>query len=202
MYRHHPQMALLRGLLDDGAVGDMHVVRGHFSFRLEDDGDPRWSAAEDGGALMDVGVYPLSAARAVAGEPERVYAEAVAHTGGVDARLAAVLRHPGGVLTHLDCGLGEEFRCALEVVGPLGSILLRDPYLCGNPSLEVRRGGAVEMIPVEKADPYRLEVEDLCRAIRGGGEPLLGRADAVGQARAVEALYESVEQGRPVDIAG
>jgi xylose dehydrogenase (NAD/NADP) len=51
---------------------------------------------------------------------------------------------------------------------------------------------------VEAADSYRLELENLSAAIRGEAEPLLGREDAVGQARAIEALYRSAAEGRPV----
>ena len=50
------------------------------------------------------------------------------------------------------------------------------------------------------ADPYRLELENMCAAIAGEGEPLLGRADAVGQAKALDALYASADEGRPVEL--
>jgi xylose dehydrogenase (NAD/NADP) len=56
----------------------------------------------------------------------------------------------------------------------------------------------VEEIAVEAADSYRLELENLSDAIRGEAEPLLGREDAVGQARTIEALYLSATEGRPV----
>ena len=52
------------------------------------------------------------------------------------------------------------------------------------------------MIEFERTDHYRLELEDLDRAIRGDGPTLLGRADAVGQARTIEALIRSAELGQ------
>ena len=53
-------------------------------------------------------------------------------------------------------------------------------------------------IPIEPEDPYRLEVENFSAAIRGHGRPLLGRADALGQAQTIEALYRSAATGAPV----
>jgi predicted dehydrogenase len=58
-----------------------------------------------------------------------------------------------------------------------------------------------ERIEVETGDCYRLELEDFARAIRGEAKPLLGYDDALGQARALAALYLSAEQGRPVELS-
>jgi len=202
MYRHHPQTLRLCELVADGAIGRLQLVRGCFTIGVDDQADPRWLASEDGGALMDVGVYPLSAARMLAGEPERVYAERVEGGSGVDARLVAVLRHADGVISHLDCGLGDALRHRLEVAGNDGTLVLADPWIADEPAIELWRGSACEHIGCERADAYRLEVENLAAAIRGQGAPLLARADAVSQARAVAALYESAETGRPVRLDG
>jgi predicted dehydrogenase len=64
----------------------------------------------------------------------------------------------------------------------------------------VRRGDRVERIEVEAANSYRLELENMSDAIRGEAEPLLGREDAVAQARAIEALYRSAAAGTPVTV--
>ena len=62
--------------------------------------------------------------------------------------------------------------------------------------IERRTADGIEEIAVEPADSYRLQLENLSNAIRGEAEPLLGREDAVGQARAIEALYRSAAEGR------
>jgi predicted dehydrogenase len=66
------------------------------------------------------------------------------------------------------------------------------------PRIELRRSHAVEVIGVEGGNPYGLEADNLAAAIRGAGPPLLGREDATGQARAIEALYASADSGAPV----
>jgi predicted dehydrogenase len=66
--------------------------------------------------------------------------------------------------------------------------------------IEVRRDGEVERIELERADSYRLELENLSDAIRGEAELLLGREDAIEQARALEALHEAATSGAPVTL--
>ena len=75
-----------------------------------------------------------------------------------------------------------------------------DPWLCSNPGIELRRDGEVESVAVETANSYLLELEDFARAVTGDAEPLLGRADAVGQARALAALLRSAADGAPVRV--
>ena len=66
--------------------------------------------------------------------------------------------------------------------------------------IELRRDGKVERIELEPVDSYRLELENVSDAIRGEAELLLARDDAMGQARALEALHESATSGKPVSL--
>jgi D-xylose 1-dehydrogenase (NADP+, D-xylono-1,5-lactone-forming) len=90
------------------------------------------------------------------------------------------------------------FRHELEIVGSGGSLFLADPWHALAPSIELRRNGQVERIHIGPANAFLRELDDLCAAIGGGTAPLLGRADAVGQARALDALLRSAAEGRPV----
>ena len=108
---------------------------------------------------------------------------------GVDVAFAGAMRFDGDVLAHFDAGIAMADRDELEIVGDAGSLFLDDPWHCREPVIELRTGDGVERIALEPADSYRLEAENLSAAIRGQAQPLLGRADAVGQARVIEALY-------------
>ena len=202
MYRHNPQTARLQELVDMGAIGTLQLVRAAFSFPLADAANVRLNAALDGGSLMDVGCYCVSGARLLAGEPERVYGEQVVGESGVDVLFSGTMRFPGGVVAQFDSGLRMPNRDELEAVGDEGSVFLDDPWHCRTPVLRLRREGGDEEISVDAADSYRLELENLSDAIRGDAAPLLGREDAVAQARAIEALYQSAEEGRPVTLSG
>jgi xylose dehydrogenase (NAD/NADP) len=204
MWRHHPQAKKLAQLLDEGTIGRLRLVRASFSFQLatrHGPDDTRFDPQLDGGALMDVGCYCIGAIRYVAGEPQRVEAEQVLGESGVDVVFAATLRLPGETLAHFDCGFVLPSRDELELVGEGGSLFLDDPWHARFPVIELRRDGEVELVEAERANSYRLELENVAAAIRGEAPLLLGRDDAVGQARAIEALYRSASEVAPVELA-
>jgi predicted dehydrogenase len=200
MYRHNPQTRRLVELVDGGAIGRLRLVRAAFSFPLADAANVRLSAELDGGGLMDVGCYCVSGSRLLAGEPESVYGEQALAPGGVDELFTGTMTFAGGVRAQFDCGLVLPNRDELEAIGEEGSLFLDDPWHCYTPVLEHRTADGVERIELEPADSYRLQLENLSDAIRGEAEPLLGRPDALGQARAIEALYRSAEAGQPVAL--
>jgi predicted dehydrogenase len=190
MYRHHPRTKRIAELVADGAVGELRLIRTAFSFPLSELGDVRMRPELDGGALMDVGCYCVSITRLLAGEPEAVTATQVVGSTGVDVRFAGTLTFPGDVLGHFDCGFDLPRRSALEVVGSDGTLAVEDPYGT-SVVIELRTDGRVEPIEVEQADRYQLQLENFGDAIRGRADPLLGREDAIGQARAIDLLYEA-----------
>jgi xylose dehydrogenase (NAD/NADP) len=194
MYRHNPQTARLKELVDGGEIGELRVIRAAFSFTIADEANIRLAADLDGGALMDVGCYCVSGARLLAGEPKRVHGVSVEERG-VDTTFAGALEFAGGVVAQFDCGFRVPMRDELETVGTEGSLFLDDPWHCRRPVIELRRDGEVRELKLEPADSYRLELENLADAISGEAEPLLGRDDALGQARAIDALYRSAGSG-------
>ena len=99
-----------------------------------------------------------------------------------------------------DCGTALTDRDELEAIGSEGSLFLDDPWHCKRPVIELRRDGDVERIELERVDSYRLELENVSDAVRGEGELLLGRDDAIGQARTLEALHESATTGTTVAL--
>jgi xylose dehydrogenase (NAD/NADP) len=191
MYRHNPQTKRLKELVEDGAIGELRLVRAAFSFPLTELANVRLRADLDGGSLMDVGCYCVSASRLLAGEPERVEAVQVLARSGVDVRLAGTMLHAGGVVSHFDSALDLPNRSELEAIGSDGTLVVSDPWHVRAPGLELRREDSIERIEIERADSYQLELENLADAIEGHGSLLLGRQDAVGQARAIAALYEA-----------
>jgi predicted dehydrogenase len=200
MYRHNPQTKRVRQLVDEGAIGELRVVRSVFSYSLYDEDNIRLRTDVEGGALMDVGCYNVSGSRLVGGEPEHVLGEAWYGPSGTDWVFSGTLRFPGNVIGLFHCGTALPNQDELEVIGSEGSLFLDDPWHCNVPVIELRREDGVERIELEREDSYRLELENLSDATRGEGELLLGRADALGQARTLEALHESATTGSLVKL--
>jgi D-xylose 1-dehydrogenase (NADP+, D-xylono-1,5-lactone-forming) len=198
MYRHNPQTSRLVELVREGAIGDLRVIRSAFSYALYDTDNIRLRTDVEGGALMDVGCYCVSGSRLLGGEPESVFGQAHIGPSGTDWVFTGALRFPGGVHALFDCGTSLPNRDELEAIGTEGSLFLDDPWHANEPVIELRRGGEVERIELEREDSYRLELENLADAIAGDAPLLLGREDALAQARTIEALFRSAESGAAV----
>jgi xylose dehydrogenase (NAD/NADP) len=200
MYRHNPQTARLRQLLDEGAIGEVRVIRSVFSYSLYDPDNIRLRTDVEGGSLMDVGCYCVSGSRLVGGEPTAVYGQTYVGPTGTDWVFTGALHFPGDVLATFDCGTCLPERDELEVVGTEGALFLDDPWHCREPVIELRKDGEVDRIELDPVDSYRLELENLSDAISGAAPLLLGREDSVAQARALEALHRSAESGSSVSL--
>jgi len=208
MYRHHPQTAKIAELVSGGAVGRPVSVYAVFTFPLDDMSNVRALAGLDGGALMDTGCYCVSGSRLVAGEPVSVLAAQVTGETGVDMAVHGTLRFPGDVVAQIETSFRAPRRQFLQVVGDDGVITVAAPFRVdwGGPLTVARRPAGsgiateVETIDVPAANSYRLQLENLADAIEGAAPQLLGREDALGQARAIEALYRSAAEGRQIDL--
>ena len=151
----------------------------------------------DGGALMDVGCYCISGARLLGGEPVQVFGEQVVGPTGVDVDFYGTLRFPGDVVAPVRRVVHAAERQRLEAVGEEGTLVLEAPWrsdLGGRVLVEGEHGRR------PAADPYTLELANFAAAIDGRAEPLLGREDALVQARVIEALYRSAESGEAVAL--
>jgi xylose dehydrogenase (NAD/NADP) len=207
MWRYHPQSALARELVRDGAIGDLLLVRAALTVDVPD-GDIRRLRGLGGGASLDLGCYCTSALRLFGGEPRRVYAEAVHDDDGVDPRMVASMLLENGVLGQFDMGLTHTRRDQLELVGSAGSLVVPDPWIGVSAALELRRGTRSETIPVDlpagsrlgldEGAVYRHELDRVSRAALAGSPLPFGRADAVAQAATLEALDTSARSGSPV----
>jgi len=193
MWRHWPQTRRFMELLPE--VGEIQSIRSTFAFPMSGTTDARLDPSLDGGSLMDVGCYAISGSRLVMGaEPVRVFGEQMVGPSGVDLRFSGMLTFASGVVSEIVAGFTSLQR-SLEVVGSKGTLVSRDPWHCES---GIELNGQPHTVAIE--DSYRLEMENLSAAILGRGQPLLGRADALGQARTIEALYRSADTGKVVAI--
>jgi xylose dehydrogenase (NAD/NADP) len=176
MYLHHPQILRAVDLARSGALGRLEVVNGTFSFFLTHPGDPRVDLAMGGGSLWDVGCYPVSFARRIAGEePDRVAALARFDDRGVDRTFVGQMRFPSGLLAQFDSGFAAPDRQRLEIVGAEATLVLDHPFLSAPdgppPSVVLWRDGVPTRVEVPTVDQYAAEVDDLAAAILDGKGP-------------------------------
>jgi predicted dehydrogenase len=174
MYRHHPQIATLRRLLGEGAVGDLVAIEACFLFRLDRSSgyDIRLDPGLGGGALRDVGCYPIDLMNLLVGRPpDQVAALATQQDGdAVDSTIAGVSRF-GAVLGTWNAGFMSPLRQWCRVTGRDGTIELEDPFrpdrAGGTGTLVVTTASGTRTID-EHGNPFQLEVEDFARRVRDG----------------------------------
>ena len=200
MYRHNPQTARARELVEAGRIGRLRSINATFTFPLDDPSNVRLLSELEGGALMDVGCYCISGSRVLAGEPERVLGEQTVSESGVDVAFDGILRFPDDVVSLIHVSFAEQARQRLEAIGEEGVLVLATPFRVDDPGIVLHRSDGDERIDVPLADSYRLELENLASAAAGEQKPLLGRADALAQARTIDALYRSAESGEAVTL--
>jgi predicted dehydrogenase len=203
MYLHHPQTLAVVEMARGGVLGPLELLDGSFSFTLTFPGDPRVEPTMGGGSLWDVGCYPVSLARRIAGEePVAVQALARFDARGVDRTFAGQLLFPGGLIARFDSGFAAPDRQRVEVVGRDASLVLEAPFLVApdgpEPSITLIRDGAATSVAVASVDQYRAEVDDLCAAIRDGRPP---RVD-LGFSRGTVATLVALDRAARAAVGG
>ncbi len=193
MYRHHPMIVRAKELVETGAIGRPRYLRVSFSFYLDRAYNVRWDPAIGGGALWDLGGYPVSLARYFFGAPERVEGWQVLSPSDVDETLVGTLYFPGQRVAQIDVSFRMPFRSVAEIVGESGSLVLSHPFHCDNPeaTLVLRQGDESESVATAQAERYLLEIEDLHDAILTGRPPLVTPAETRGHIETILDLYQS-----------
>jgi predicted dehydrogenase len=175
MYRFHPRTLRLVEIVAAGEIGTPTLVRASFGFAVADPANVRLSPELAGGALMDVGCYPVNAARMIAG-PVRA-ATATARWQDVDVTLAGVLDHTGGALSLVSCSLVSGRHNELEVVGSDGVIVVPNAFTPprDRPStMLVTRGVDTEEQIFAPVDQYTAEAEGFAALVADGHEAAAG----------------------------
>ncbi len=202
MYRHHPQTLQVVELVRSGAVGEVQLVRGAFTFRLEREGNYRHFREMGGGSLWDVGCYPVSYARLIMGaEPIEVMGMQVRGPGEADVMFVGQMRFPGERFAQFDSGFCAPFRAFVEIVGSQGTLLVPQPFKPGVRSQVVlRREDQEETLLIEGQELYLGEVEDICDAVELGRPPRVSLEESRGNVATLWALLRSAETGQLIRV--
>lgn len=196
MYRHEPMTRRVMELLEGGAVGAVRAVVSGFTFALEGAAtNIRMKRDLGGGALWDVGCYPVTYAQLIAGhEPKLVVGSAHWHESGVDEAFTGLLRFdPGGMTANIYAGFRAAYRTWLEVIGSEGGLTVPNPFRPGPiETLELERGGVLEQIEVAGSpEIFVREVEDFEASVLDGAPQIVSLAESRRTAATLLALHAS-----------
>lgn len=225
MYRFHPKTLKLREMVDADKIGDLKIIRASFTFFLREPHNIRMNKGLGGGALMDVGCYVVNIARLVAGtEPRAVFARAVwgqdaakvnhdearvhtltgenATTDGVDHTMSAVMEFPNDVLALVDWSFMADKRQWISISGTKGHIDVTEPFSMNEETQVIlyEHEGQHEEVLVRGANAYHRMVEHFADAVLNGKPLAYPLESSLGQARTMDALYQSARNGERVTL--
>ncbi len=167
--RFLPAYVELRRLVTDGAIGDVRLVDASFGFAAPNDPRHRlFDLALGGGALLDVGLYPVQLAHMLLGPPDEV--RAVAHLGvtGADEQSAVLLQYADGPLAVALASITTVYACTARVSGTAGAIEVPARFHCPT-FLEVHTGGTTTRVDAPFAgNGLHYEAEEVHRCLRAG----------------------------------
>ena len=206
MYRCHPQTAKIVEIVRSGALGRVRLVQAAFGFANPFDASNRfWSRELGGGGILDVGCYPVSFARLIAGaddgqpfaDPLRVTGEVVRHPHtGVDTWAAATLRFPTGMIAQVSTSIAVTQDNAARIYGEKAWLHVPEPWIPARESgvvkLHLYRGAATvpEEIVLQTGEwLYGLEADAFANALAAGRRdvPQMSVADSLGNMGVLDA---------------
>jgi predicted dehydrogenase len=196
VFPFHQQIARVQALIGEGTLGELREIQSTFHFRLTRPQNIRYSRALAGGALNDVGCYPVRIARLLFGqEPETVTGEACWGSSGVDVEMSGMLGFPGERKLLLSCGFRREYDTFTRLLGTQGQIHMTNPF---HPepldSLEILADGkrTVEY-PTKDRVSFTAALRHIHAVMRGEETPrYIADADSIGNARALQLVHASL----------
>ncbi len=205
MYLHHPQTKIVGEWVRSGRLGEISLVRSLFNFNMGTRQNIRLVPEMGGGCLWDVGVYPLSFAQFIMGEPPQLVSGAQwIGESGVDETFVGQMVYKGNRLAQISSAFRTPFHTHAEIIGTTGRLLLNRPFTALDETRELLfypNTGEPEHIAVPEQELYRGEIADMHAAILDGEPSYVALEESRHHVQTVLALYAAANQQRVVSLA-
>lgn len=170
MFLYHSQLAYIKKMIADGALGDIRLYRMAFGFPKRAEGDFRYSKALGGGALLDCGGYPVRLALELLGDTAKVTQTALTQPEGYEVDLYgnAVLENDSGLCAQISFGMDNAYQCQLEVWGSKATLIAPRIFTAGadfSPQIVLRTSSEETRIELERDDQFLHSIRSFVEAV-------------------------------------
>lgn len=202
-YRYHPVMLRMMELVSSGALGVIERIDANMAIPAPPSGDPRWSLALAGGALMDLGCYGLHASRTLGaflgGEPTVLAARGGERHGspGIDEWIDVDLAFASGAVGFVKCSMvAEAVEFTLQIKGSRGKALAHNLLApASDDRITVSVDGVTHIEELGRRSSYTYQLDAFAGLLRAGIPMATDAADAVVNMRMIDAVYRKVGFG-------
>lgn len=191
MYRYSSRTQKVKAIIEQKRLGDIRHIYSAFYFTLDREDDYRWDVLQGGGALFDIGCYPINLLSMIIKEkPNNMIADCITKKG-VDLRFDAVLKYNNNITAQISCGFdGFPIQIA-QITGSEGTLLIPDTFLDNAGNIRLVTKNSKEEIWVDECDRYVLEVEDFANAVLYNREPMFSIDETVMNISIIEDLLDN-----------
>ncbi len=194
MYRFTPRTKKLKELLESGVVGVVGQIISNYSFYLEDYSNIRVDASLGGGALRDVGCYPVNLLGWITNDYPVSIAAQMIEKNGVDISLTASLKYSSGIMGTVNCSFLGESEEMTEITGTKGTLIIRDTYYDTDLPILFYHGDEERVYPVDKCERYTEEVEAFSSSILKNTPVPLSLDESIRNTRLISEIYKEAKR--------
>jgi len=195
--RFLPVHRQVRAWLEEGRIGEVYSVASNFGFRMTRGAQDRWLNPKlGGGALLDIGIYPLSVTQMVLGaDPVEVQAQAILGETRVDVHTAVNLRYANGAVAQFTCSFLSDLNGAMTIIGTDGKITIpKQFYLSESAELRVYEGKNETFKQKHRSGGFEYQIEEAMACIRAGQieTPIMSHMDSLGNMRVMDEIRAQI----------
>ncbi|XBS69883.1 Gfo/Idh/MocA family oxidoreductase [Acerihabitans sp. KWT182] len=194
MYRYTDRMQVVKEILDSGALGDLRHINASFRFLLDRPNTIKAKPELGGGALYDVGCYPVNFVGMVTGRLPLRCKALVETEQGVDTNLSALLQYDGGLIANIHCGFNAFSRIYAEIIGTKGMLRIDNAFLDDAGEVYLHQAEGVRAIPVAESDRYMAEIAHFSEAVLDPSAPLLSLEESIMNLTVLDMIRKDIQR--------
>lgn len=192
MYQYTDRVRVIKQVLASGALGELRHINVSFRFLLDRPNTIKMQPALGGGALYDVGCYPVNFIGMVTGRLPVSCKALCEMDQGVDTNLSALLQYDDGLIANIHCGFNAFGRNYAEIIGTKGMLIIDKPFLDDAGALHLHTAEGVRELPVSESDRYQAEIRHFSSAVLNQPSRLIPLEETVRNMQVLDMIHAAL----------